>query len=41
MMLLAGIPHLTPSAPVEQDPRYPLDDYEIEYGRPWPSGYES
>ena len=40
MMLLAGIPHLTPGAPKEQDPLYPLADYEVEYGQPWPAGYE-
>lgn len=39
MMLVAGVPHLTPSKPAVQDPRYPLDDYEDEYGRPWPPGY--
>ena len=40
MMLLAGVPHFSPSAPEEQDPNYPLDDYEDEYGQPWPPGYE-
>lgn len=39
MMVLAGLPHLSPSAPADQDPRYPLDDYEDEYGQPWPLGY--
>jgi hypothetical protein len=40
MMLIAGVPHLSPAAPSEQDPNYPLDDYEQEYGCPWPPGYE-
>ena len=39
MMVMASVPHLSPSAPNEQDPIY-LDDYEVEYGRPWPPGYE-
>lgn len=40
MMVLAGMPHLPPGAPENQDPRYWLDDYEVEYGHPWPPGYE-
>jgi hypothetical protein len=40
VMCLAGLPHPSPAAPTEQDPRYPLEDYEVEYGRPWPAGYE-
>lgn len=40
MMVLAAIPHLSPAAPKDQDPRYWLDDYEDEYGCPWPPGYE-
>lgn len=40
MMLLAGWPHLSPTAPSEQDPQYPHYDYELEYDQPWPPGYE-
>lgn len=40
MMVMAGMPHLSPAAPKNQDIRYPLDDFEIEYGYPWPPGYE-
>lgn len=42
VMVLAGVLHTSPEAPPaeEQDPRYHLDDYEDEYGRPWPPGYE-
>lgn len=40
MMVMAAMPHLSPSAPAEQDPDYPLSDYEEEYGRPWPPGYD-
>ncbi len=40
MMVLASMPHISPAAPKDQDPRYPLDDYEDEYGQPWPPGYE-
>ena len=40
MMVLAGIPHLSPSAPENQDPSYWMGDYEEEYGQPWPLGYE-
>lgn len=42
MMVMAAMPHLTPGAPPagEQDERYPLHDYETEYGRPWPPGYQ-
>ena len=42
VMCVAGLPHPSPSAPppFDQDPRYPLDDYEDEYQRPWPLGYE-
>lgn len=41
-MQIAGTLHLSPAAPPkeEQDPLYPLEDYEVEYGRPWPPGYE-
>jgi hypothetical protein len=41
MMVMAAMPHLSPSPPADHDPRYPLDHYEDEYGRPWPLGYES
>jgi hypothetical protein len=43
MMILAGMPHFEPGATPEQKthPQYPLDDYEVEYGRPWPPGYVS
>lgn len=40
MMVMAGVPHLSPSAPEDQDLRYPLDHYEVDYGQPWPPGYE-
>ena len=40
MMVMAAMPHLSPAAPKDQDPLYPLDDYEDEYGQPWPPGYE-
>jgi hypothetical protein len=40
MMLLAAMPHISPRRPPDHDPEYPLDDYEDEYGRPWPPGYE-
>jgi len=40
MMLMASMSHLSPAKPREQHPDYPLDDYEVEYGRPWPPGYE-
>ena len=40
MMLMAGWPHFSPSAPSEQDPQYPAYDYEVEYGQLWPPGYE-
>lgn len=40
MMVLAALPHPSPSKPEQQDPRYWLDDYEDEYQRPWPPGYE-
>lgn len=41
MMIVAGVSHLTPGAPPVdgQHPNFPLDDYEDEYGRPWPPGY--
>lgn len=41
MMVVAALPHLSPNAPPpdEQDPCYPLDHYEDEYGWPWPPGY--
>jgi hypothetical protein len=41
MMVVAGMPHPEPGAPPEseQDPDYPMSDYEVEYGRPWPAGY--
>lgn len=41
MMLLASLPHLSPAAAENQDPNYPDFDYEVEYGRPWPAGYEA
>lgn len=40
MMVMAAMPHLSPQAAREQHPLYPLADYEDEYGRPWPPGYE-
>lgn len=40
MMVMAAMPHLSPAAPKEQDPRYWMGDYEEEYGQPWPPGYE-
>ncbi len=42
MMLLASVPHLAPGSTQEQKdhPLYPLHDYEVEYGQPWPPGYE-
>lgn len=38
MMVMAAMPHLTPAG--RDDPEYPFEDYEIEYGFPWPAGYE-
>jgi hypothetical protein len=42
MMVVAGMSHTSPGATEEQKnhPLYPLDDYEDEYGREWPPGYE-
>jgi hypothetical protein len=40
MMLMASVPHLSPAAPKEQDQLYFMADYEVEYGQPWPPGYE-
>lgn len=42
MMILAGAPHIAPGATAEQKahPEHPLADYEDEYGKPWPPGYE-
>jgi hypothetical protein len=42
MMIVAGVPHFSPAAtpPEKQEPGYPDFDYEDEYGRPWPPGYE-
>lgn len=42
MMIVAAIPHLPPGVTDEQrnHPLYPMLDYEAEYGRPWPPGYE-
>lgn len=41
IMVIAGLPHTSPNATDEQKnhPLYPLDDYEVEYGQPWPAGY--
>jgi hypothetical protein len=43
MMVVAALPHPSPAVTAEQrnDPLHPLDDYEDEYQRPWPLGYES
>lgn len=43
MMVVAALPHPNPGVTGEQKdhPLYPLDDYEVEYGRPWPDGYYS
>jgi hypothetical protein len=40
MMIMASMPHLSPGKPDDNDPEYPLSDYEDEYGHPWPPGYE-
>ena len=42
MMLLAGLPHFSPSAVRDgiHTPGHSIDDYEAEYGRAWPAGYE-
>lgn len=42
MMIMAGVAHLEPGATDEQKnhPEYPLYDYEVEYGQPWPAGYD-
>lgn len=42
MMILAAMPHTSPDATDEEKkhPLYPMDDYEDEYGQPWPPGYE-
>ena len=42
MMVMASVPHLAPNATqaMKDDPLYPLDDYEVEYGQPWPPGYD-
>lgn len=40
MMVMAAMPHPSPAAPLVQDDRYPLDDYEVEYAQEWPPGYE-
>lgn len=40
MMVMAAMPHLSPTKPKDQDPRYYMGNYEEEYGRPWPPGYE-
>lgn len=41
MMVMAARPHLSPEKYYDAElESYTIDHYEIEYGQPWPAGYE-